>query len=70
MGSAFHPVLIAIAKQLRVEAADLLGFDLGKQRIALLDAARRADGRDALRAMKKLGLLTEEAGPRTTKSQS
>jgi transcriptional regulator with XRE-family HTH domain len=43
------PVLFALAKQLRVEAADLVGFNLRKPRLALADAVRRGDA-DAIRA--------------------
>lgn len=36
-------VLGALAKRLEVELADLVGFDLRRPRLLLLDAARRAD---------------------------
>ena len=36
-------VLFQIAKEIGVEAADLLAYDLKKPRLALLDASRRAE---------------------------
>ncbi len=37
------PTLLAVARELKVEGADLLGFDLSHPRLALLDATRRRD---------------------------
>ena len=50
------PVLFAIAKQLRVEAMDLVAFDLRKPRMALLDAARCGDADRVGAALKRLAL--------------
>ena len=49
------PVLFALAKELGVEAIDLLGFETRKPRVGLLDEIRRGDG-DAVRStLKRLG---------------
>jgi hypothetical protein len=53
------PVLFAIAKEMKVEAADIVGFDLRKPRIALLDAARRRDALRSAKLLRRLGLLGE-----------
>lgn len=53
------PVLFAIAKEMKVEAADIVGFDLRKPRIALLDAARRRDALGSAKLLRRLGLLGE-----------
>jgi transcriptional regulator with XRE-family HTH domain len=50
------PVLFRLAARLEVEVADLLGFDLRRPRLKLLDAARTND-RDAVReALQRLDL--------------
>ncbi|MBK8170527.1 MAG: helix-turn-helix transcriptional regulator [Sandaracinaceae bacterium] len=51
------PALLSLAKRLDVELADLVGFDLDRPRLALLDAARRAD-RDGVRVA--LGRLRQK----------
>jgi hypothetical protein len=40
-----------------VEAADLIGYDLKKPRLALLDATRRGDRDAAATLVRQLGLL-------------
>lgn len=50
-------VLHVLAARLGVEVADLLAFDLARPRLALLDAARRADRDAVLAALRRLGLL-------------
>jgi transcriptional regulator with XRE-family HTH domain len=50
------PILFALAKHLKVEAADLVGFDMRKPRLALADAARRGDAIRVRTALKRLGL--------------
>ncbi len=51
------PVMVALAKRLGVEAADLMGFDLAQPRLALLDAARRGDRDEVHDALRNLKLL-------------
>jgi transcriptional regulator with XRE-family HTH domain len=50
------PVLFAIAKELRVDPMDVVGFDMRNQRAALLDALRRGDEGAALGALRRLGV--------------
>jgi hypothetical protein len=40
-------------------AADVVGFDLRKPRVALLDAVRRGDALAAAKLLRRLGLLGE-----------
>ena len=50
------PVLVALAKRLGVEVADIVGVPLSRPRLRLLDATRRKD-RDAVHAaLRRLGL--------------
>lgn len=48
------PVLFDLAHKLGVEVADVVGFDLERPRLRLLDATRRGDGEDALRILTAL----------------
>jgi transcriptional regulator with XRE-family HTH domain len=48
------PVLFALAKELRVDAMDIVGFDLRRPGPALLDAARRGDRTGVLAALSRL----------------
>lgn len=50
------PVLFDLANKLGVEVADVVGFDLDRPRLRLLDATRRSDGDEATRALNALGL--------------
>jgi transcriptional regulator with XRE-family HTH domain len=49
-------VLVRIAEQLGLEAADLLALELSRPRLLLLDAARRKDTKALHRAIERLGL--------------
>jgi transcriptional regulator with XRE-family HTH domain len=51
------PTLLSVARELKVEGADLLGYDLSHPRLALLDAARRGD-REAVDAALRANDLT------------
>ena len=48
------PVLSDLAQYLRLEMADLVGFDLERPRLRLLDAARRGDERELDRIVEGL----------------
>jgi transcriptional regulator with XRE-family HTH domain len=50
------PVVFALAKELGVEAMDLVAFDLRQPRVQLLDAARRNDRAQVREALRLLGL--------------
>lgn len=50
------PVIFALAKELRVEAMDLLALDARKPRVQFLDAVRRRDRSRIREALKRLGL--------------
>ena len=50
------PVVFALAKELGVEAVDVIGFNTRLTRVRLLDAARRGDQRSVRDALKRLGL--------------
>jgi transcriptional regulator with XRE-family HTH domain len=50
------PMLLVIAKELDVQVADVVGYDLEDPRQALLDAARRGDEAAALKLLKRLGI--------------
>ena len=49
-------VLSALAKRLEVELADLVGFELTRPRLRLLDAARLRDRGEVMSALRELGL--------------
>jgi len=49
------PMLLVMAKRLEVEVVDLVGYDLDKVRIALLDATLRGDSDAIAKALKRLG---------------
>ena len=48
------PVLFDLAQYLSLEMADLVGFDLEKPRLRLLDAARRGDVSDVTKLAERL----------------
>jgi transcriptional regulator with XRE-family HTH domain len=48
------PVLFDLAKQLQLEVADFVGFDLEHPRLRLLDAARRNDVGELARLLERL----------------
>ena len=50
------PVVFALARELGVEAMDLVGFDRRQPRARLLDAARRNDRAQVREALNRLGL--------------
>jgi transcriptional regulator with XRE-family HTH domain len=54
------PVLFDLASKLGVEVADVVGFDVDRPRLRLLDATRRADGDEATRALTALALRKSE----------
>ncbi|MFI5299622.1 MAG: helix-turn-helix domain-containing protein [Polyangiales bacterium] len=47
-------VLVLVARQLKVEIADLVAFDLRRPRLMLLDAARRRDDEAIATALARL----------------
>jgi len=49
------PVVFTLAKELGVEAVDIVGFETRKPRTGLLDAARRHDRKALREAVKRLG---------------
>ncbi len=50
------PVVFLLARELGVDAADLIGFNTRSPRVRLLDAARRGDREGVREALKRLGL--------------
>lgn len=59
------PVLVAVAKRLGVEPADLLALNPKNERLVLLDALRRNDQKDVASTLRKLGyrvVPTQDAG--------
>jgi transcriptional regulator with XRE-family HTH domain len=50
------PMLLVIAKELHVQVADLVGYDLEEPRMGLLDAIRRKDKETAAKLLKRLGM--------------
>jgi transcriptional regulator with XRE-family HTH domain len=49
------PVLFALAKEIGVEAVDIVGFDTKKPQAALLDAVRRSDSKALNATLGRLG---------------
>ena len=54
------PVLFDLANKLGVEVADVVGFDLERPRLRLLDATRRADLEDAQHVLSTLAPVKSE----------
>jgi transcriptional regulator with XRE-family HTH domain len=54
------PVLFDLASKLGVEVADVVGFDLERPRLRLLDATRRSDAAEVMRMLSALGLAKTE----------
>lgn len=50
------PVIFALAKELRVEAMDLMALDARKPKVQLLDAIRHHDRGKVREVLKRLGL--------------
>jgi transcriptional regulator with XRE-family HTH domain len=50
------PMLLVLAKQLDVQVADVVAYDLDEPRLGLLNAVRRKDIGAALKLLKRLGI--------------